>query len=108
MVYLALTGEKSGVISAVSSLGHASEENAAACSAISSLLRTFAVVLEQIPSVKLAGNAPNRGEFYCRIEKFGNEYLERIKGVCDFLLTGLRLIKQDFPNDITLDINWNG
>lgn len=102
MILVRLTKEDNGVISSVSSIGHDAGNDGIVCSAISSLLRTFAVCLEQKRSVQVKGKALNRGEFYCVIEKYSKQQLEWIKGLSDYLITGLDMVKQEYPEDVTI------
>lgn len=107
MILIDLTADENGIIKSVSSLGHEPSgrekgESGIVCSAVSSLLRTYAICLESDNSVKLSGKAPARGGFYLRIDKYAESSRQWICGLSSFLAKGLNLIKEDFPESVTI------
>jgi len=102
LILVSLTVGTDGIISAVSSIGHETGENGILCSAVSSILRTYAVCLDRNKNVRVSAKAPKKGEFYCRIKKYGESDAGWIRGISDSLLTGLKLAEQDYPGGLKI------
>ena len=81
--------------------GHARTEKSGddgICAAVSLLARASAAALRQIPSVEVDGTAPAPGAYEFKVSYSQGASLERVRGVTDLLLTGLRGVESDRPD----------
>ena len=73
------------------------------CAAATILIRTAARLLEGTRGVKVAGGPGRSGELSLFIEKVGEQSKSYVKAVGDYLLTGIRDLQHEFPDDCTLE-----
>lgn len=74
------------------------------CGIVSALARTVARLLEQEMGIQWSGDAPEPGSLWLVIEHTPEQREERLKGITDFLLTGLQDVAQDFPDIIQFEV----
>ena len=74
------------------------------CAAVTVLLRTAGRLLEEDPRLRVGGAAPRPGALRLELAEPPAERLERVRGVTDFLLRGLRDLAADYPRRVALDI----
>jgi uncharacterized protein len=95
-----ISADAEGLLRSASAEGHAGLAPAGsniACAAVTVLLRTAYETLAQYEGVDLAGEAPSPGYMTFRVRRYAPEAAERLRGVGDFLLTGLSSIEREFP-----------
>jgi len=94
-----------GVLRRVESTGHAGTDvrgKDLVCAAASVLLRTAYEAMAQIDGVKIEGAAPEPGSLWFSVRDFRPEDAERLKGIGDFLLTGLSGLEREQPGALKL------
>jgi uncharacterized protein YsxB (DUF464 family) len=94
-----------GVLRRVKSAGHAGagpRGEDLVCAAASVLLRTAYETMAQVEGVRIEGSAPEPGELWFTVRDFGSEASERLKGIGDFLLTGLSGLEREHPGALRL------
>ena len=100
-----------GVVQRVDSSGHAGTGTAGGdlvCASASVLLRTAYETLAQIPGMRIEGAAPEPGKLWFFLRDYPPEGADRLKGIGDFLLTGLSGLEREFPGAVklTMERNW--
>lgn len=75
------------------------------CAAVTALLRTCARLLSGQPDLKVSGNAPEPGEMQLFLHDPPGDRLEWIRGITDFLLSGVQDLKAEFPEKLEIEIN---
>ncbi|HSV57079.1 MAG TPA: ribosomal-processing cysteine protease Prp [Magnetospirillaceae bacterium] len=94
-----------GVLRRVDSSGHAGSEGRGrdlVCAAASALLRTAYETLAQVPGVRIDGLAPEPGSLWFVIRDFSTGTEDRLRGIGDFLLTGLSSLEREHPGALKL------
>lgn len=95
-----ISADAEGLLRSASAEGHAGfapSGSNIACAAATVLLRTAYETLAQYEGVDMAGEAPSPGHLTFRVRRYAPEAAERLRGVGDFLLTGLSSIEREFP-----------
>ena len=107
MIRASLDFASGGILASCQVCGHAvgkaPGENVL-CAAVSVLLRTAARTLEQHPDIAISGEASEPGNFWFKIESWPPEQKGWLKGLSDFLVTGFRDLKEEYPEMIELII----
>ena len=75
------------------------------CAGVTALLRTCAKLLSRQPDLITGGDAPEEGEMHLILHDPPVERIEWIRGITDFLLSGLQDLKSEYPDYLILDIN---
>jgi uncharacterized protein YsxB (DUF464 family) len=73
-----------------------------ACAAATTLLRTAARVLSSSDEFAVQGSADAPGELCVRVSSRRKTGTERLRGITDFLLRGLRDLEAEFPREIAI------
>ncbi len=94
-----------GVVTALESHGHAVRqgETSIPCAAVSSLLRSFVAAVGEFDGVIADGDAGAPGELTVRVRSVADE--RWFRGAGDMLLSGLRLIASEFPDEVELRVS---
>jgi uncharacterized protein YsxB (DUF464 family) len=79
-----------------------------ACAAFSVLSRTAWEALEGIEGLDVRGSAERPGELRFRVFSSPEGSGERIRGITDFLVAGLRGLERDFPGSFRIRIEMEG
>ena len=96
-----------GVLARVDSSGHSGTGGRGqdiVCAAASVLLRTAYEALGQVPGVRIEGSAPEPGSLWFSVRDFRAEDSDRLKGIGDFLLTGLSGLEREQPGALKLTV----
>ncbi len=107
MIQIEVHTSSEGLITAFSAEGHAVIEgrgDSAVCAAVSSLSRTAAAVLRNLPFTLVQGEAPEPGKIYFSVEYEAGYSPERAFGICETVLTGLQDISNDNPDMVRLTV----
>lgn len=94
-----------GVLRRVDSSGHAGTDAAGrdlVCAAASVLLRTAYEALAQVPGVRVEGSAPEPGKLWFSLRDYPPGGADRLRGIGDFLLTGLSGLEREHPGALKL------
>jgi uncharacterized protein YsxB (DUF464 family) len=94
-----------GVLQRVDSAGHAGTDARGkdlVSAAVSVLLRTAYEAMAQIDGARIEGSAPEPGSLWFSIRDFRPENAERLRGIGDFLLTGLSGLEREYPGALKL------
>ena len=108
MIRLKISLYPSGCLERFVADGHAGAGNPSrdiVCAAVTVLLRTGAGLLSGRPELVKEGDAPGPGEMFLLLRQPPEERIEWIKGSTDFLICGLRDLKTEYPEKISLEIN---
>lgn len=100
-----------GVLRRVDSSGHAGTGSAGrdlVCAAVSVLLRTAYEVLAQVPGTRVEGSAPEPGSLWFSLRDYPPGDADRLRGIGDFLLTGLSGLEREYPGalKLTMERHW--
>jgi len=94
-----------GVLRRVDSSGHAGTDGAGrdlVCAAASVLLRTAYEALAQVSGTRVEGSAPEPGRLWFSLKDFRPGDADRLRGIGDFLLTGLSGLEREHPGALKL------
>lgn len=75
------------------------------CGIVSALARTAARFVERQNSIRWYGEAPGPGQFELILGEVPEPLRERIRGITEFLITGLTDAERDFPEIIRVTVN---
>ncbi len=75
------------------------------CASVTALLRTCAKLLSMQTDLITEGDAPEPGEMYLILHNPPADRIEWIRGITDFLLSGLKDLKSEYADFLRLDIN---
>ena len=106
MIVVTVVTDGDGNIGSVSVSGHAlgmEKGGNIVCAAVTVLVRTAARLLEETPGVKVSGGPGGRGEFELRIDEAEKRKGGYVKAVGDYLLKGIKDLRDEFPDDCTLE-----
>ena len=106
MIVITVVFDRDGRIGSVSVSGHAlglEKGGNIVCAAVTVLVRTAARLLETVPGVQVSGGAGDRGEFELHIDDVDSRRTEYIKAVGDYLVKGIKDLRDEFPGDCTLE-----
>ncbi len=78
------------------------------CAAVTVLLRTAGRLLESDALLGAEGEAPEPGAMRLRLPEPPDDRRERVRGVTDFLVRGLRDLQAEFPDRVELSIRQKG
>lgn len=100
-----------GVLRRVDSSGHAGTDARGrdlVCAAASVLLRTAYEALTQVPGTRVEGSASEPGTLWFSLREYPPEGADRLRGIGDFLLTGLSGLEREHPGalKLTLERYW--
>ncbi len=107
MIQIEVYTSSEGLITAYSAVGHAvvaGRGDSAVCAAVSSISRTAAAVLRNLPCTRVEGSAPKPGNVYFTVEYESGYSSERAFGICETVLTGLQGISDDNPEIVKLTV----
>jgi uncharacterized protein YsxB (DUF464 family) len=96
-----------GRLLAFEASGHAGTGRAGAdlaCAAFSSLARTAWEALASIQDLGVTGKAEGAGDVSFKLGVIPDNRAERVRGMTDFLLTGLEGLERDFPGALALRV----
>ena len=88
--------------------GNKKEGNDLVCAAVSCLVRTTANVLYKLAEISINSQAQEPGILEITINSLPDKYYEWVKGVTEFLITGIFDIKNEFPESIEIIFLNNG
>lgn len=94
-----------GVLRRVDSSGHAGTDGGGrdlVCAAASVLLRTAYEALAQVSGTRVEGSAPEPGRLWFSLREFQPGDTDRLRGIGDFLLTGLSGLEREHPGALKL------
>ena len=74
------------------------------CAAVTALVRTAARTLESQKGIVISGGADQPGDMIFHVNEIPAQLKERVTGITDFLITGLRDLERENPNEIELQI----
>jgi uncharacterized protein YsxB (DUF464 family) len=106
-----LVEDASGGIVSFEGRGHADvapKGGDPACAAFSVLSRTAWEALDGIEGVDVRGSADKPGELDFRVVSSPEGTGDRIRGITDFLVAGLRGLERDFPGAFRIRIEMEG
>jgi uncharacterized protein YsxB (DUF464 family) len=106
-----LVEDASGRIVSFEGRGHAdsvAKGGDPACAAFSVLSRTAWEALDGIEGLDVRGNAERPGELGFRVFSSPEGSGERIRGITEFLVAGLRGLERDFPGSFRIRIEMEG
>ncbi len=106
MIVVAVVFDGDGIIECVSVSGHAlglEKGGNIVCAAVTVLVRTAARVLEALPGVQVSGGPGERGEFELCIDGVDKRKAGYVKAVGDYLLRGIKDLRDEFPGDCTIE-----
>ena len=95
------------IIKYVSAEGHAGDSPAGKniiCAAVSVLIRSAYRTIVKNSKVEACITAKNEGSLYFRIIKFDESQTEWLKGISDYLLTGIKDIESESPDSVKIVI----
>ncbi len=100
----------SGCLRKLDSRGHAigTGGDSVACAAVSVLVRTAARTINAHGDLDVRGDASTEGHLRCELAGNGDlpEPVRRwLRGVTEFLVTGLQDAARDYPDDVRLEIH---
>ena len=98
-----------GVIKSVIAEGHAGEASAGhniVCAAASVLLRTAYRTAAKNRNLEIRFSAEKTGEMFFEIKNIQINDLPWIAGITDFLITGLKDLENEYPEDVKLELNY--
>lgn len=94
-----------GVLRRAKALGHAGSETAGsnpACAAVTVLLRSCFETVAQQDGLRPSGQAPSPGELEFSVGLYPPEAAERLRGITEFLLTGVSGVEREYPGKVHL------
>lgn len=97
-----------GALAGAEASGHAGARPAGsnvACAAVTVLLRTAYETAAAYDGVKASGRAPEPGSLSFEISRYPAQAAERLRGVADFLCTGLSAVQREYPGSVELIID---
>lgn len=106
MIIVAVVYDRSDMIECVSVSGHASglkKGGNIVCAAVTALVRTAARLLEELPGVDVSGGPGERGEFELCVDVVDKRRVEYVKAVGDYLITGIKDLRDEFPDDCLIE-----
>ncbi|OHD37814.1 MAG: hypothetical protein A2015_03855 [Spirochaetes bacterium GWF1_31_7] len=92
-----------GLLNTITISGHAEFDKKGkdiVCAAVSVLIQTFYMTLKQLDG--LIVNLIDDKVFSVTIENDFKNYTETLYGICSFLLTGIYLLKKNYPDYIKI------
>ncbi|MCL2791910.1 MAG: ribosomal-processing cysteine protease Prp [Spirochaetaceae bacterium] len=95
------------IIKYVTAEGHAGKSPAGEniiCAAVSVLLRSAYRTIVKNSKVEACINAKSEGSLYFRVIQYEESQAEWLKGISDYLLTGIKDIKTESPDSIKIII----
>ncbi|MCP5513917.1 MAG: ribosomal-processing cysteine protease Prp [Spirochaetales bacterium] len=96
----------SRILKSVNASGHAGEAvsgNNITCAAATVLLRTaYRTLLLPDFETDTVISAPGEGQLYFEIEKYSSNQIDRLRGITDYLITGLKDLAAEYPEEIKL------
>jgi uncharacterized protein len=72
------------------------------CSAISVLILTFGLTIQQLPGLDF--KLTDEKEYVVKINKFKNDITSELTGISLFLITGLKAVSENYSNYVKLNI----
>ena len=102
MIEVRVERDAAGALARLSSVGHASAAQSAACVAVSTLLKSSARAYATRPSIALNGSAPHPGMMQIELGTPQERDREYVCGVTELLMQGLRELAAEFPDEIVL------
>lgn len=73
------------------------------CAAVTVLLRTaYRTLLLESDETDTVISAPGEGRLYFEIKKYSNNQVNRLKGITDYLVTGLKDLAAEYPDEIVI------
>lgn len=97
--------DTSGVIVFVKAFGHAGSTASGkniVCGAVTILLRTAYRTFLAKNGIKAVVRAEKEGQLYFQVENYLPENCQQLKGITDYLLTGLKDMESEYPDYIKL------
>lgn len=94
-----------GAIRALDSRGHAAAAGdiSLPCAAVSALLRSFVAALGESETVSAEGDTSGPGTLTIRVGRVSDE--RWLRGAGDMLLSGLRQVASEFPDEVELRVS---
>lgn len=99
--------DSAGVLSLAEASGHAGAEKPGsnpACAAVTALLRSAWETMALYEGVEPQGSAPAPGAMRFSLGTYPDGAAERLRGVADFLLTGISGVEREYPGKVHLVI----
>jgi len=93
------------IIKYVTAEGHAGESPAGEniiCAAVSVLIRSAYRTIVKNSKVEACITAKNEGSLYFRIIQYEDSQIEWLKGITDYLVTGIKDIETESPNSVKI------
>ena len=107
MIEVTIRLNGSGVISRIRAVGHsgaAAKGQNIVCASASVLFRTLGRTLEGKEGIVIEGSADSRGEFFLEVVSCPNTLHGWLEGVTSFILTGLRDLETENPDELSVSI----
>lgn len=107
MIKIRIRLDRNGCIALLSARGHAGgalKGSNVICAGATTLIRTIARFLEVEDGIDIRGNAAKPGILNLKIRNYSLDKSERIKGITDFLLFGLKDLEKEYPGEFTISI----
>ena len=95
------------IIKYVKAEGHAGDRTAGEniiCAAVSVLLRSAYRAIVKNSHVEACITARNEGSLYFRVIQYQDSQIEWLKGITDYLVTGIKDIETESPDSIKITI----
>ncbi len=108
MINISISCNEYGCISEITASGHSGQKIRGfdvVCAAVSVLLRTAGELVSREPGVEFTADAGEPGNMFLRIESCRAEKFEWLRGVSEFLITGIEGIQKEFPNNCSFELN---
>jgi uncharacterized protein len=107
LIRIAVLIGKNGCLKAFTADGHAGQGKKGTdivCASATAFLRTFARLCYSEKGVQAEGAAEKEGHMRLKCQTPPPETAERMKGMTDFLIAGLKDLESDFPENIDVII----
>jgi len=107
MICIDVIVDETGVLRSCKAEGHAGAGETGAdivCAAVSVLMRTSVRVLSGRKGISISSGAPEPGRLWLELE-YTAEGRELLSAAGDFLITGLRSVAEEFPDNCRLTVS---
>ncbi len=111
MIRVSLGFDSDGLLRKLQVEGHANlggKGNDIVCSAVTSLVRTAARLIERLPGTDVSGGADSPGEFRFSVERVSERREEYLRAIGDFIVLGLKDIESEYPGRCGIEITTIG
>jgi len=72
------------------------------CAAVSALAGSAARLIESEGSILHRGKAETEGELVLHIDGISEDHREWLRGITDFLITGMKTVETEYPNECSV------